>query len=381
MPRPPLVTLRKDLRRALRQGHPWVYRDALAAPAELPPGTVVAVADRQGRGVAYGFWDGQGPIAVRVLGLEPVAESAELLDRRLRQALALRHARLDFSRTNAFRWVHGEADRLPGIHADVYADVIAVRFDGPGSRAFYGDLAERLRGSASFPVRKVIDREARGGASEEIEVSEYGARFVVDVGRGQKGGLFLDQRENRRAIAARAAGKSLLNLFGYTGGFSIHAALAGATRTDTVDIARPAIAGARRNFERNGLALERAGLFAEDAFAFLEKAIAAGRHWDIVVSDPPSFAPSQDSLPAARRSYLRLHRLAAQVVAPGGLLAAASCSSHVNRSAFLGLVKTGVESAGRTFALETYTGAGPDHPTLPAFPEGDYLKLALGHVH
>lgn len=380
MSRPFTVTLRKELRRALRQGHPWVYRDALAPAPGIPTGAVVAVADRHGQDVAFGFWDAAGAIAVRVLDLAPIEDVPRLLRRRLREALALRQTRLDLGATNAFRWVHGEGDRLPGIHVDVYADVVTVRFDGAGSRAFYRDLPTLLGETASFPVRKVVDREARSGETDEVEVREYGALFVVDVGRGQKGGLFLDQRENRRALARLAPGKSVLNLFGYTGGFSIHAALAGAVATDTVDIARPAIAAARRNFERNGLPLDRAGLHAEDAFGFLERELARGRTWDLVISDPPSFAPSQDSLPAARRSYLRLHTLAARAVAAGGWLAAASCSSHVARAEFLDLVRAGVKSAGRAFALEAYTGAGPDHPTLPAFPEGDYLKLALGRV-
>jgi 23S rRNA (cytosine1962-C5)-methyltransferase len=265
---------------------------------------------------------------------------------------------------------------------DVYADVAAVRFDGGGSRAFYRDLPGLLAsaGGEALRIRKVIDREKRDGQPEEVEVLEHGARFLVDVGRGQKGGLFLDQRENRQAVARLAQGKSLLNLFGYTGGFSIHAALAGATRTDTVDSAGPAIAAARRNFERNRLDFARAGFFAEDAFAFLEEAGAGGQTWDVVVCDPPSFAPSQRNLPAARRSYLRLHRLAARVTSPGGTLAAASCSSHVSRTEFLALLSRGVAAAGRRFVLESYAGAGPDHPTLPAFPEGDYLKFALGRV-
>jgi 23S rRNA (cytosine1962-C5)-methyltransferase len=377
----PVVTLRKDLGRALRQGHPWVYRDALAAPPRLSPGQLVSVADRRGRAIAFGFFDTSSPIAVRVVALGPVADPQALVRQRLREALTLRRAHLDLGRTNAFRWVHGEADRLPGLHVDVYADVVSVRYDGDGSRAFYRDLPALLREAGDgLPIRKLIDREQRAGEPEEVEVQEYGTRFVVDVGRGQKGGLFLDQRENRQTVARLAAGKSLLNLFGYTGGFSVHAALAGATRTDTVDIARPAIAAARRNFERNGLDLARAGFFAEDAFAFLEKAAARGQTWDIVVSDPPSFAPAQRSLPAARRSYLRLHRLAARVVGRRGTLAAASCSSHVSRAEFLDLVRSGVESAGRRFVLESYAGAGPDHPILPAFPEGDYLKLALGRV-
>jgi 23S rRNA (cytosine1962-C5)-methyltransferase len=381
MSRPVTLALRKDLSRTLRQGHPWVFREAIAHRPGIAPGEIIAVADKQGREVAYGFWDAHGPIAVRVLDLVPVEDSAALVRRRLQTALAMRRARLDLTKTNAFRWVHGEADRLPGIHVDVYADVATVRYDGEGSRAFYAELPELLSHCApDLPLRKVIDRETRDQHGEEIEILEHGVHFIVDVGRGQKGGLFLDQRDNRLAIAALAKGRTVLNLFGYTGGFSIHAACAGALRTDTVDIARPAIAAAQRNFERNGLDLTRAGLHASDAFAFLEKAIAQKQTWDIVISDPPSFAPSKNSVAAARRSYLRLHRLAAQVVKPGGLLCAASCSSHLARNEFLMLVKTGVHQAGRRFVLEAFTGAGLDHPTLPVFPEGDYLKCALGKV-
>jgi 23S rRNA (cytosine1962-C5)-methyltransferase len=382
MRRPAKVALRKDLSRTLRQGHPWVFRDAIAnGPGGLSPGALVVVVDKQDREVAFGYWDAHSPIAIRILDLGPIEDKAALVRRRLQAALAMRRARLDLGTTNAFRWVHGEADRLPGIHVDVYADVVSLRYDGQGSRAFYEDLPALLASATlDFPVRKVIDREARTQHAEEVEVVENGVRFIVDVGRGQKGGLFLDQRENRIAIAKQAQGKSVLNLFGYTGGFSVHAACAGATSTDTVDIARPAIAAARRNFECNHLDLAHARFHAGDVFDFLEGAISRHEAWDIVVSDPPSFAPSKTSVAAARRTYLRLHRLAAQVVSPGGLLCAASCSSHLPRSDFLTLVKTGVHQAGRRFALESYTGAGLDHPTLPVFPEGDYLKCALGKV-
>jgi 23S rRNA (cytosine1962-C5)-methyltransferase len=381
MNRPIALALKKDLSRTLRQGHPWVFREAIDHRPGLAPGQIVAVVDKQGREVAFGFWDAHGPIAVRVLDLVPVVDPAALVRRRLQTALAMRRARIDLTKTSAFRWVHGEADRLPGIHVDVYADVASVRYDGEGSRAFYAGLPDLLSAcTADFPVRKVIDRDARAQQGEEIEIVENGVRFLVDLGRGQKGGLFLDQRDNRVAIAARAQKKSVLNLFGYTGGFSIHAACAGAIRTDTVDIAKPAMLAARRNFERNGLDLANAGLHASDAFEFLEKAIEQRETWDIVISDPPSFAPSKNSVASARRSYLRLHRLAAQVVKPGGLLLAASCSSHLARDEFLTLVKTGVRQAGRRFMLEAYSGAGLDHPTLPVFPEGDYLKCALGKV-
>ncbi len=387
------VQLQKDLRRTLRQGHPWVYREAIRAGVDsyagLLPGTWVEVTDKQGRAVACGFWDARGPIAVRVLDVAPVgapvrapiADRASLVRQRLRDALAVRRAGLDLRATNAFRWVHGEADRLPGIHVDLYADVASVRYDSEGSRAFYGDLPALLSScDSTLPVRKVVDRDRRSEDLAPVAVVENGVGFLVDVGRGQKGGLFLDQRDNRQAVAAHAQGKTLLNLFGYTGGFSLYAARAGALRTDTVDVAGPALQAARRNFAHNHLDLRTAHFHAQDAFDFLARAVAERHTWDIVVSDPPSFASSQRSLPAARRTYVRLHALAARAVAPGGLLAAASCSSHITRSEFLSLVKAGIDQAGRRFTLQRYTGAGLDHPTLDVFPEGDYLKFALGMV-
>jgi len=375
------VILRKNLARALRQGHPWIFRDALTEARAIASGAVVAVTGRDGKPLAHGYWDAVGPIAVRVLDLRPVHDARALVCDRLCQALAKRLLRLDCDQTNAFRWVHGEGDGLPGIHVDVYGEVAVVRFDGAGARAFYRNLADLLAEcSAPLHLSQVVDRERRDGNLGETEVRENGIRFIVDLGRGQKGGLFLDQRENRQEVAGRAAGKSLLNLYGYTGGFSLYAAAAGATRTDTVDIAKPALTNARRNFELNHLSLQHAGFHATDALAFLDQAARHTQRWDIVVSDPPSFAPSRRALPAARRAYFQLHRLAAAVVTPGGWLCAASCSSHFSRDEFLTSVERGAVAAGRKFRLESMTGAGFDHPALPAFPEGDYLKFAIGRV-
>lgn len=388
-PQPPIaaVTLRKDLARSIRQGHPWVYRNAFMPHEALPDGAWVEVRTRDGRPLARGFWDAQSPIAVRILESggpgHRFRDPESLVQQRLAEALAARLSRLDLSETDAFRWVHGEGDRLPGIHVDVYADVATVRFDGAGARTFYAGLEERLQRVAAddFELKAVLDRDNRAGtdAVERI-VREANARFAVDLAQGQKGGLFLDQRENRLRVAALARGRSVLNLFGYTGGFSVHAALAGATRTDTVDSAAPAIEAAQRNFALNDLPLGTAGFYADDAFAFLTEAAKRDDRWDIVVSDPPSFAPRKDAIAAAQSAYTRLHRLAASVVAPGGLLCAASCSSHFGREAFLASVQAGVRQAGRRWRLESQHGAGFDHPVLPAFPEGDYLKFAIGRV-
>jgi 23S rRNA (cytosine1962-C5)-methyltransferase len=382
---PPVVTLRKDLARSIRRGQPWLYRDALFETEALPNGTVVEVRTRDGRPIARGFWDARSPIAVRLLesggpGYR-FTDIDTLVLQRLAEALDRRLARLDLAGTKAFRWVHGEADLLPGIHADYYAGAAVVRYDGAGARAFYESLGEKLALAAGnrLPLDSVIDREARAGGQER-EVVENGVRFIVDLAHAQKGGLFLDQRENRAFVADRARGKSVLNLFGYTGGFAVYAALAGARRTDTVDIARPAIETARRNFELNGLPLGNAGFHVADAVDFLTEVAARGDQWDIVISDPPSFAPRRDALPSALRSYQRLHRLAAAVTTPGGLLCAASCSSHVSADDFLATIEGGCRQAGRRWRLETMRGAAFDHPVIEAFPEGDYLKFAVGRI-
>jgi 23S rRNA (cytosine1962-C5)-methyltransferase len=170
----------------------------------------------------------------------------------------------------------------------------------------------------------------------------------------------------------------VLNLFGYTGGFSVYAAAGGARATVTVDAAAPAIAAARRNFARNGLAADDARFVAGDAFAFLEQAARDGERFDLVISDPPSFASSRRALAPGLRAYRRLHRLCASVIAPGGMMCAASCSSHVDRKAFLATVRDGAQDAGRRFALRELRGASADHPVVAHFPEGDYLKFAVG---
>jgi 23S rRNA (cytosine1962-C5)-methyltransferase len=377
----PTVRLKKDLARSIRRGHPWVYRDALAGSPRHGNGVLVEVLGKDGRYLATGFWDAESPIALRVVGTERSFDWPLTLAERLASALERRLSKLDRGCTNTFRWVHGEADRLPGVHVDVYADMATVRFDGAGARAAYGDLAALLTASSQLPIRDVVDRERRGGG-RELEVVENGVKFVVDLAHGQKGGLFLDQRENRAEVGARARGLRVLNLFGYTGGFSLYAAKGGAARTDTVDVARPAIAAARRNFELNELAVDpaHAGFHAVDAFEYLAAAQSRDERFGLVISDPPAFAKNRAGLTAALGAYRRLHALAAAVIEPGGILCAASCSSQVDRKTFLASVDAGTRIAGRRFELEELRGAGFDHPVLPAFPEGEYLKFAIGRV-
>jgi 23S rRNA (cytosine1962-C5)-methyltransferase len=401
---PPEVVLAKNLARSIRRGHPWIFRDALRPGAAPPDGALVTVTAADGQALARGFWDARSAIAVRVLSVVGRGDQAggadldpgALAAQRVSAALDRRLAFIRRADTDAFRWLHGEADGLPGVHADLYGKVVAVRFDGAGARAFYlehadlpGLLVQAAR-AREIPVAAVIERRREGDESPhalagalpvgEIEVRENGLRFGVDLVRGQKGGLFLDQRDNRAYLRTIARGRRVLNLFGYTGGFSIYAAAGGAAHTTTVDLARGAIESARQNFARNGLALETAGFHVGDAFEFLARAASDRATFDVVISDPPSFAPSRKALPAALRAYRRLHRMCAAVTAPGGILCAASCSSHVDRTQFARTIVEGVNDAGRRWTLDELRGAAPDHPVVPQFPEGDYLKFAVGTV-
>ncbi|MEO8211826.1 MAG: class I SAM-dependent methyltransferase, partial [Myxococcales bacterium] len=189
-----------------------------------------------------------------------------------------------------------------------------------------------------------------------------------------------DQRDNRQRVRGWARGLRVLNLFGYTGGFSVYATAGGAVSTVTVDSAAGAIASARRNFARNQLPVDHAEFVVADVFAFLAQARQSGTLWDLVISDPPSFAPSRQSLPDALRAYRRLHGMCAAVVAADGIFCAASCSSHVDEAAFVQSVEAGCADAGRRFTVDERHGAGPDHPVLSVFPEGRYLKFISGHL-
>jgi 23S rRNA (cytosine1962-C5)-methyltransferase len=394
----PKVKLKKDLRRALHAGAPWIYRDAVGASTGIEDGALVLVLGKDSRPLGRGYFDEKGAIAVRMLTTNRADEVPLLVRARLEEARDARRALFESGETTAFRWVHGEGDRLPGLHVDVYARHASVAFDSSGARAFYlglGLLDAMFSLGSPFELAGVVERTRREGGSPvaatalagtfpngEVLVREHGLSFGVDLVFGQKGGLFLDQRENRVRVGKLARGRSVLNLFGYTGGFSLHAARGGATRTVTVDAAGAAIEAAKRNFAKNAELLGRAArsdeFVAADAFEFLREAGRKGERFGLVVSDPPSFAPSERARAAALASYVRLHALAASVVERGGILCAASCSSHVSETDFLQTVRDGADRAGRSFELHEIHGAASDHPVIPEFPEGRYLKFAIG---
>jgi 23S rRNA (cytosine1962-C5)-methyltransferase len=389
------LRLQKDLARHLRAGHPWVFRKAIEkAPRALAAGAIVDVTD-EGRFVARGYLDPHSAIAVRILTREPAEEiDAAFWRRRIARALALRAELV--SGTNALRMVHGESDGLPGVVADRYDRFAVLKLYSAGLVPHRAEIVEALRaeaaGLAGVYGRDEIPRdddEEEGGAPAgrvlwgaeppgRIEIEEHGMKLLVDVRRGQKTGHFLDQRENRRMVRDLARGRpEALNLFGYTGGFSVAAALGGSRHVVTVDVDRDAITLARENFRANRLDPADHAFAAEDAFEMLARYKREGRRFDLVICDPPAFAKSQRAVDAAIAGYASLNRAALAVVAPGGLLVTASCSARVSVEQFTEAVKEAAFKARVDLQLVAETRQPADHPVALQFREGRYLKVLV----
>ena len=291
------VRLRKPLERSLRSGHPWLFRDALEA-FEVPAGTPVRVTDRNGRFLAVGLAEA-GPIGVRVFSLRDEPVDATLFRARLARAFALR-ARCIPEHTDAYRLLHGEGDALPGFVCDRYGSAAVLKLDGEAapavSQTFLSALTPLLE---QHGVSSLILRTSRKQADacevvwgpappRELLVSEHGMRLWTNLYEGQKTGLFLDHRETRYRVRQRARGLTVLNLYGYTGGFSIAAGLGGAEHVTTVDQAKPALALAERSYRDNGLSEASHTCQAADALKFLETAAKSGKRYQLVIADPPT---------------------------------------------------------------------------------------------
>src|SRR5262245_52838792 len=268
----PVLELPRFLEAALAAGHPWVYRDHVPRDFSAESGEIVRV--RAGAFMAHAVWDSDSAIALRIYSTKS-APSASWVAERVRAAWELRES-LRTQKTNAYRWIFGEGDGLPGITVDLYADYAVIATYAEGLDRIVGWLVDALRDT--LELKGIVRRDERAleviagrTPPANLVVEEHGVRLLVDLRAGQKTGLFLDHRENRSFLAPHCAGRSVLNLFSYTGAFSIHAALAGATRVTSVDSAPGAIEAARENWRLNGLDAESHELVVEDVFAFLDR--------------------------------------------------------------------------------------------------------------
>jgi len=384
----PTVTLRPQEDRRVRRGHLWIFSNEIAAaPAGAVPGGLARFLTARDEYLGLGFYNPQSLIAGRLLDRRDRSLPADFFPQRLMAARALREALFS---DNAYRWVYGESDDLPGLVIDRYGDALVVESFTAGMDRLMPALETALR--AFGPWSAIVlknDNAARRleRLPEEVRVLEGtpasphwfatdSIQMAADLTGGQKTGYFYDQRDNRRSVAALAAGRTVLDVFCHTGGFSHYCAQAGARRVVGVDAAAPAVALARAIAEKNGWG-ERASFQEEDAFAHLGR---VKETFDIVVLDPPRFAASKKNLPAAVEAYIRLNAQGLKRVAGGGFLATASCSQHVDRDTFRQIIARAAHTAGRKVKIIRSGGAGPDHPVRPTMPETDYLKFALLHV-
>lgn len=375
--------------------HPWIFSGAIArVEGAVAGGDLVEVADARGRWLARGYYNPQSQIVVRLL----TWDAAEAIDepfwrRRLAAAAALRDALSLTSVTNAYRLVHAESDRLPGLVVDRYGDWLVVQFLTLGVET-RRELLLRLLAEHFSPagiversdvsVRRQEGLPLRGGVvwgeapPAELVVEEHGLRFVVDLLGGQKTGFYVDQRENRRIVAAYARGRRVLNVFSFTGAFGLYALAAGATHVTNVDSSFEALTCAEATLRLNGFDPDRqADAICGDVFQVLRDLRNRGERYDLVILDPPKFARSKAELDGAARGYKDINLLGLQLLNPGGILATFSCSGLVTAELFQKIVYGASVDAGRPVQVLARLGQGPDHPLLLSFPEGEYLKGLL----
>ncbi|MBM3488467.1 MAG: class I SAM-dependent rRNA methyltransferase [Alphaproteobacteria bacterium] len=387
----PVVRLQPQRHKRVRLGHPWAFSNEIemtAAAKTLPPGGVVTLVDAVGAPLGVATFNPHTLIAARIYDRDPVREiDRAFVAERLERARALRDRLYP---EGCYRLVHAEADGLPGLVVDRYGAVVVLQLNSAGSdrlreaiiAAVHDVLAPAaivLRNDSTARTLEGLGQEVavvHGAIDDAIAVVENGVTFFCDPLGGQKTGWFFDQRENRALCARLAAGRRVLDLYSYLGGFGLTAAAAGAAEVVCVDRSEPALALAARAAARNGLA-DRVGFVRAEAFADTERRAAAGERFDLVIADPPAFVKSKKDLAAGAKGYRKLARRAASLVAPGGSLFIASCSHHMVPAMLTAEVARALSDARRTGRILYAGGAAPDHPVHPMLPESAYLKFLL----
>jgi 23S rRNA (cytosine1962-C5)-methyltransferase len=383
----PVIRLKPREGRRVKSGAPWVFSNELALDAAvkvLPPGTLVELAAEDGTPIGAGYFNPKSLIAVRLLAKPETAFDAAFFAGRLRHALALREA---FFGDPYYRLVHAEGDLLPGVVIDRFGDTVVVQITTAGMEhltdAFLVALDEVIVPACVIlrndtPARTLESLEsyvrvAKGDLPSQLTVKENGARYLADPQGGQKSGWYYDQRNNRRFMARLARGKRVLDAYCYSGGFAVLAAVEGAAHVTGLDSSAPALDLARASAAANNVdalcTFRKAEIFVE-----LERLGHTSERFDIVIADPPPFAPSRKDIETGARAYRKLARLAASLVAPGGYLMLASCSHNMAAERFALECAAGINRAGRSARLIRQGGAGPDHPVHPLLPETAYLK-------
>lgn len=389
------LRLRRGKEESLDRFHPWVFSGALAEPLPegLEEGETVRVVSHDGRIIGVGHFQ-IGSIAVRILDFADTGINGEFFAGRLSAALRLRKAlRLARPDNDAYRLVHGEGDFLPGLVVDIYGPTAVVQAHSPGMHFARNEVAQALVGLPDVGVRNVYYKSETTlpykahldpqndyliGGFETSVATENSLKFNIDWLRGQKTGFFLDQRDNRELLGRYSQGRKVLNMFCYTGGFSVYALKGGAELVHSVDSSEKAITLTDANVEMNFSGCDRHRSYAEDAFKFLDN--VKRDEYDLIILDPPAFAKHRSALRNALRGYQRLNAKAFEKIAPGGIVFTFSCSQAVSREQFrLAVFSAAAQSRRRIRILHQLTQPA-DHPVNIYHPEGEYLKGLVLYV-
>ena len=390
-----LVILRKGKEESLKRFHPWVFSGAVhhieGEPAE---GDIVEVLNHEGRFIALGHWQ-IGSIAVRVLTFKRQKIDAEFWKKRLSTALDVRKS-IGVAGTaynNMYRLVHGEGDNLPGLIIDIYGQNAVMQAHSVGMHVCRMQIAEALKAvmgddlkavyyksETTLPFKASLGQENGFilGESDDNVAIENGLKFHIDWLKGQKTGFFVDQRENRALVERYAHGRKVLNMFCYTGGFSVYAMRGGAELVHSVDSSAKAVDLVNANIELNFPGDKRHKAFAEDAFRFLDEMKEGA--YDLIILDPPAFAKHKDALKNALRGYTKLNAKAFEKIPAGGILFTFSCSQAVNKDQFRMAVFTAAAMAKRKVRILHQLHQPADHPINIYHPEGEYLKGLVLYV-
>ncbi len=394
------VILRKGRDESLLRFHPWVFSGAIADVQGNPlEGDIVSVHASDGSFLALGHYQ-IGSIAVRVLSFDDGALKQDFWEKKLSAALEVRKAcglHREGSDTNCYRLVHGEGDNLPGLIIDYYDGVCVMQAHSVGMFRAKKQISEALQKVYGAGLKAVYDKSSgtapfkaglelvdgymyrrEGFSDNEQTVLENGHKFIVNWTEGQKTGFFLDQRENRALVGSLAKGRNVLNLFCYTGGFSIYALAAGAQHVDSVDSSKKAMMMVDRNVALNGFDESLHTSLCCDAIDYLRE-VPAGKY-DLMIVDPPAFAKHRGALKNALRAYQRLNAAAISKVAPGGFVFTYSCSQVVDKEAFALAVFSAAAQAGRSVRILDRLNQPCDHSVNIYHPEGEYLKGLLLYV-
>lgn len=403
------VYLKPHKEESLLRFHPWVFSGAIsrvvldAAHKEPAPveGELVAVRSAANAILGIGHWQ-VGSIAVRILAFGVETLPADFWNERIRSAYRVRESiGLIRPDNNTFRLVHGEGDFLPGLIVDVYADTAVVQAHSVGMHVCRESIAKALvaevpqvqnvyyKSDDTLPFKAPIEGEKVGYLvkskesrveSEEFWSTENGLSFRIDWLRGQKTGFFVDQRENRALVERYAYNKDVLNMFCYTGGFSLYALRGGAKTVDSVDVSQKAIDLVNINIARNFPEAKNHAAVAADAFEYLTKQKEEGKTYDLIILDPPAFAKHRDAVKNALRGYQRINAKAIEMIRPGGILFTFSCSQAVDKEAFRLAVFSAAASVGRKVRILHQLHQPQDHPINIYHPEGEYLKGLVLYV-